>query len=380
MAPVPCTFGSLPLLWAKPCLSYIGAWHAELEASFDGAEPTPNADGTYTLTVDGVDFIGTPVLGPRKLTGRIKVKIVGGRGKLTTPALDAQHYDYPTVLTVVRSILEDCGEKLSESVDQSLLKADMRAWERTQAGAGRCLTLLLDRFGLIWRVLRDGTIWIGKEEYPAADSFEYEPIDEDWTAGVIDIAPKQPLLEPLCTFLDQKIRYVVHDVRSGQLRTAAYLETPNGLMDKFLAGVRQEISYTRKYPCTVVAQNPDLSLQLLPDDAQMRGNGLNNVQIRHGLPGFDVHVNGGARVMLGFEGGNPGMPYASLWETSANAIDYIEFVPNSTHSPFMRVGDGFEAVLPMGLPLTTSVGPAVVTVVTPLKAVAIGPGTSKLRG
>ncbi|MEN6535507.1 MAG: hypothetical protein ABFD89_17720 [Bryobacteraceae bacterium] len=378
MSDVPYTFGGLPLLWAKPCLSYIGAWHAELEASFDGKDPKPNADGTYTLSANDVDFVGTPVLGPRKLVGRVKVKIVGGRGGLKKK-LDPKHYSKPAVLTVVRDILADCGEVLSSGVDPATLDGQIQSWQRGDIPAGRCLTLVLDQLGLIWRVLRDGTIWIGKEEYPAS-SAKFELIDEDWSAGVIEIASDAPDLEPGVTLLDQQIRYVVHDIQSGSLRTSAYLQTPSGLMDQFLAGVRQEIAYTRLYPSTVVAQNADLTLQLLPDDARMRGTGLDNVRIRHGLPGFEVHVREGARVSLGFDGGNPSMPYASLWETNGNAVDYVEFVKNSTHSPFVRVGDELEAVLPMGLPLTTSLGPAIVTVVTPLKAVLTGPGNSGLRG
>lgn len=378
MTVVPCTFGTLPLIWAKPCLSYIGAWHAELEASFDGTDPTPNPDGTYTLSANGVDFVGTPVLGPRKLVGRVKVKIVGGHGGLKTK-LTPKHYSKPSVLTVVRDIIAECGEVLSGANDTAQIDQQIPSWERTESPAGRCLTLVLDQLGLIWRVLRDGTIWIGKEEYPAA-TVTYQLIDEDWSTGVIDIAPEAPDLEPGVTLLDQQIRYVVHEIQPGSLRTAAYLQTPGGVMDQFLAGVRQEIAYTKLYPSTVVAQNADLTLQLLPDDARMRGAGLDNVHIRYGLPGFEVHVREGATVMLGFEGGNPAMPYASLWDTSANAVDYVEFKKNSTSSPFVRVGDEIEAVLPMGLPLTTSVGPSVVTVVTPLKAVITGPGNSGLRG
>lgn len=81
--------------------------------------------------------------------------------------------------------------------------------------------------------------------------------------------------------------------------------------------VGRRIDYAQFYPADVVAQNADGTLQVLPDDEKIRGTGLDRVPIRHGLPGTSVVVSQGAKVRVGFEAGDPGRPYAGLWDTDA---------------------------------------------------------------
>lgn len=67
------------------------------------------------------------------------------------------------------------------------------------------------------------------------------------------------------------------------------------------------------YPCRVVSQSSDLrTLDLQPDNARVPP--CAGVPILHGLPGITVTVPTGARVLLGYAGGDPAQPYAALWE------------------------------------------------------------------
>jgi len=66
------------------------------------------------------------------------------------------------------------------------------------------------------------------------------------------------------------------------------------------------------YPCTVVAQRADGTLDLQPDSARVPA--CAGVAIRHGLPGVTVTVPTGGRVLLGYAGGDPAQPFAALWE------------------------------------------------------------------
>ena len=77
--------------------------------------------------------------------------------------------------------------------------------------------------------------------------------------------------------------------------------------------VGPRLDHLALYPCTVVAQRSDKTLDLQPDDARVPPCG--GVPIRHGLPGVTVTVPAGGRVLLGYAGGNPDLPYASLWES-----------------------------------------------------------------
>jgi hypothetical protein len=70
------------------------------------------------------------------------------------------------------------------------------------------------------------------------------------------------------------------------------------------------------YPSVVQGQGADYSVDLLPDDPKMRGNGYQGVPLRLGLPGARVRVKTGASVLLGFRNGSPAAPYAALWEYS----------------------------------------------------------------
>lgn len=69
--------------------------------------------------------------------------------------------------------------------------------------------------------------------------------------------------------------------------------------------------YHAHYPARVEGQNADGSLELKPDDTKLPGMG--NVPIRLGVPGITVKVKTGARVLVGFEGGDPKAPIATLW-------------------------------------------------------------------
>lgn len=67
-----------------------------------------------------------------------------------------------------------------------------------------------------------------------------------------------------------------------------------------------------EYPCKVVSQNDDGTFEVRPDDARIPP--LSKVPARHGAPGEKVTLAGGARALLGFEGGDETKPYVTAWE------------------------------------------------------------------
>ncbi len=125
-------------------------------------------------------------------------------------------------------------------------------------------------------------------------------------------------------------------------------------LERIIRWVMRETVYHAQYIATVQAQHSDGSLDLLPDDERVRGTGLSNVPMRLGLPGVDVRVVVGARVLLGFEGGNPNLPYAGMWDPSA--IESISFDGGS--APIARVGDPVVVFWPPSVPITGVVSAA----------------------
>lgn len=112
---------------------------------------------------------------------------------------------------------------------------------------------------------------------------------------------------------------------------------PKSRFARLVRFIMRDVTYHKLYPCEVKAQGDDYSLDLVPDDEKMRGNGLGAVRIRHGLPGAKVRLKAGARVLLGFEGGDPSIPYAALWEGDPDVVISIELPGDSR--PVARMGD-----------------------------------------
>jgi hypothetical protein len=81
----------------------------------------------------------------------------------------------------------------------------------------------------------------------------------------------------------------------------------------FVLRVMGFVDFHALYPCRVISQNSDGTLELKPDTDRF-GPGLSRIPIRLGLPGCKVKVKPQCRVLLGFEAGDAQRPYASLWE------------------------------------------------------------------
>lgn len=95
------------------------------------------------------------------------------------------------------------------------------------------------------------------------------------------------------------------------------LASVRALVESLTAGV----DYHALYPATVVSQAADGSLDLKIESTRIAAKmaGTTGVKIRNGIPGLKVVLPKGMRVRLGFEGGDPSLPYASLWDSGSIA-------------------------------------------------------------
>jgi hypothetical protein len=116
--------------------------------------------------------------------------------------------------------------------------------------------------------------------------------------------------------------------------------------------IGRRLDYHALYPCTVMRQAADGTLDLVPDDARVRGSGCQGIRIRHGLPGFECTVPVSTRVLLGFEAGDPKRPYAMAWDVGS--VTTVTF--DSGTEDVARTGDSAgefyvdTAQLALGLP------------------------------
>jgi hypothetical protein len=75
------------------------------------------------------------------------------------------------------------------------------------------------------------------------------------------------------------------------------------------------LDYHAWYGAKVLKDHADGHLDLEPDDARIPL--LTRIPIRTFLPGVTVEVVPDARVLIGFDGGNPGKPFAALFESGS---------------------------------------------------------------
>ena len=107
--------------------------------------------------------------------------------------------------------------------------------------------------------------------------------------------------------------------------------------------VMRRVRYLGLDVAVVVAQQPDGRLELAPEDTTIPG--MVDVPIRHGLPGVTaVSVAPGARVRVGFDGGDPKRPYAVLWDAgNATSVTFN----GGTHEA-ARKGHAVQVTIPVG--------------------------------
>ena len=127
--------------------------------------------------------------------------------------------------------------------------------------------------------------------------------------------------------------------------------------------VMRRVDYHACYVARVVAQTADGALEVIPDNTAIPP--MTGVSIRYGIPGVSAKVKAGARVLVGFEGGDPSRPIATVWESAAvtelritSETKVVVDCPSvelgaEGGAPLARLGDVVESVLP---PITLLTG------------------------
>lgn len=313
----------------------IGAWSAEFNADAD-----EELNGPVIIHIDGIDFLGN-IQRRGVEAGRLHCRVLAGRGGLGTE-LDAKFYVGASIRTVLNDIAREASEHLSPKIAPAVLGRVMARYTRTKASAGFAVRQVAQECGVGWRVLRDGTIWLGEESWPGVDVV-YDELERAPAEDSITIAPASPTVRPGTVFtlqpsmapttagsqppagVTKRVSRVTTQVWDGKLRQVVIFEDsttgaapPQSRMAKDVATVvgslvDNRIDYSRLYAAKVIKQASDGTLELLADHEKVRGNGITRVPIRHGVPGMRVRVAAGSRVMLFFENGDPKAPAAALW-------------------------------------------------------------------
>ncbi len=190
-----------------------GTWVAALRV--DCKEPDKVSGALTVSLADGALSLAGAVVPDRSGTygGAILLRAVGGAGKLGTPLPSRFYTDAPARL-VIGDILREAGEALSSTSTSSVLAVVPPKWSRAAAPAARALGEIVTGASpaAVWRVLPDGSVWVGIETWPLAPALAEVVTDEAPHESRIQIATENPVLLPGMTFrarhVDQ-VRYVL---------------------------------------------------------------------------------------------------------------------------------------------------------------------------
>lgn len=100
------------------------------------------------------------------------------------------------------------------------------------------------------------------------------------------------------------------------------LDRLKAAFDQAVEAALPNVDYHALYTCQVVSQNGDGTLDLKPQRTDWPTQ--KNIPIRCGVPNLKIKVQANAQVLLGWENGDPSIPFAGLWLVGASG-DLISF-------------------------------------------------------
>jgi hypothetical protein len=213
------TVGDFAAFRGTLSLPRIGVWTADLE--LDAAQ---TIEGPARIKiVEGQDLVGT-VLAGDLVHGYVCARIVGGAGGLVKTATP-RHYNNATVRTVLTDLARAAGETLSSAIAESLLGRSLRAWTVLARPIGEQLAALVGcgmPDGTAWRILPDGTLWVGTETWPESDVAEWRELERQPREGRLLLGLDSPTLLPGTTLGDDRVDYVEHHLEDG-VRASVWL-------------------------------------------------------------------------------------------------------------------------------------------------------------
>lgn len=339
------TLSGFEVLDGHVSLPRHGVWHADLVLDDAEGQTLPTA---VTLQVgDGLSLVGT-VVGGGEWQGRRSVRVVGGAGKFGGDVTGRWYQGAPLRLPV-RDTLEEVGEKLSTTSSDDVLGATATpGWARTGGPARDALHRLVGDAGATWRVLPDGTVWVGTETWPNAASSDVDVTADAPTSGRVSFATERPTLQPGQVLGGRRISYVELAITADRIRVEAWVEVDGATVtDRIKRGLRgiidsvvgPRLDYLAAYPARVVKQLSDGRVECVTDDARI--GSIGPLPVRLGIPGATVKVAPGARSYVCFEGGKPNAPYIAAFEPGAlKELMVTADTEISVQAPTIKIGGG----------------------------------------
>lgn len=199
-----------------------GVWHADVSVD---AEGTTELEGEVELVLAGASWKGTARRSGLDV-GRVELRVVGGAGGLATE-LEPRYYADAPASVPLNDLMRETGETLSAAVPADVTSAVLARWTRSRGRAGRALADLVRSLELdAWRVLADGSVWLGAETWPEVE-IEHDVMSIDPANDCAVLAVDELSLMPGTVISGRGISRVMHLVQAeGRVRSVVWYEAP----------------------------------------------------------------------------------------------------------------------------------------------------------
>ena len=354
-----------------------GVWTADLRIDQTGASLFPAGTSVTITSLNG--YSRTGVIDPTRTGSRndaVHVRVIGGAGGMFK-ASKARSFVQPGafVRDVVNGLLSDSGETIDSTASQAFLTQNLTAWSVLGGNSvARNLKALIKIAAPAynWRILANGRMWIGQETWPTVQA-TYDIIDFDPTDASFFVGSESPFIVPGQNIPRVgNVSRVLDMIEGDHLRTQCYVDIPGtvrGITDATQRMALQAlpgVDYYALYICQVVSQS-GTSVDLNPVGARNQSmlGSLQRVPLR-GTTGVVPTMLPGSTVLLGWDGGNPQVPFAlggfvgdtasavaikaagATWVNASGSTLTLGINPAAT--PVLTVG----ALDSLGVPVTNS--------------------------
>lgn len=304
-----------------------GPWWGEF--TLDANEALEQGQRVTVRSATGFELVAT-VQKCEVVYGVPQVRIIGGRGGLNR-TVAAQWHTGPglTARTVLTSWADAAGEQLSGTIASELLSRSVARWVRAKGRSIDALDALADALGVNWRVLPDGTVWLGVEQSAEVEAFEHDVVARRVATGCVELvvdAPAAQLL-PGRTFEGRKIGTVEYLLTPEKCRAVVGLiastaqDTIQDLITSMVKRALWRERYRGLYRAEVVAVRDDWTVDLRPTLDEWPE--MTEVTVLSGVAGASAKLARGAKVAFEFADADPMQPVVTMWQASSTPADTL---------------------------------------------------------
>ena len=212
-----CKLNGYEVVSATISMPLHGVWTAIAEVNTNTV-----VTGRCMLDCAGVLFNGM-VRRSGSFQNTLSVWIAGGTNGLKNEIAGLQYKNVPASVPLKDALSLAGNQVLSTTADAALLAAFWPKWVRIGGQVSDELSRIVGELDASWRILRDGTLWVGEDTFPAltvAGTIQ----SHDSAFGCIAVATDTPLLVPGVTWNGYELSYVTHRIHSSKSITECWYE------------------------------------------------------------------------------------------------------------------------------------------------------------